>query len=46
MQQASVELSPAGIAWMNEQIERAFARHGKLTERELSTLDWPDGFKG
>jgi hypothetical protein len=46
MQQASVELSPEGIAWMNEQIERAFARHGKLRERELRTLDWPDGFKG
>jgi hypothetical protein len=46
MQQAAVELSPKGIAWMNEQLERAFVRHGRLSRGDLKKLDWPDGFKG
>jgi len=41
-----VELSPEGIAWMTEQLERAFAQHGKLSRDELKKLDWPDGFPG
>ncbi len=44
MQQPAVELSAEGFAWMNEQLERAFARHGRLSVNELKTLDWPDGF--
>ena len=46
MQQPGVELSPEGFAWVNEQLERAFARHGRLSREELKTLDWPDGFPG
>jgi hypothetical protein len=46
MQQAAVQLSPQGTAWMNEQLERAFLRHGKLGRADLKSLDWPDGFKG
>jgi hypothetical protein len=46
MQQAAVELSPQGIAWMSEQLERAFVRHGKLSRSDLEKLDWPDGFRG
>lgn len=41
-QQAAVELSPEGFAWLGEQLERAFAEHGKLPADELAKLDWPD----
>lgn len=46
MQQPAVELSQEGIAWMTEQLERAFAQHGKLSRVELKKLDWPTGFPG
>jgi hypothetical protein len=42
MQQPDVELSPEGTAWINEQLERAFAQHGKLSKTALAKLDWPD----
>lgn len=42
MQQPAVELTPEGFAWVNEQLEFAFATHGKMTPDELARLDWPD----
>ena len=42
MQQPSVELTQQGIGWLTEQLERAFARHGRLTKKDLGMLDWPD----
>lgn len=41
MQQAAVELSPQGMAWLNKQLERAFTQHGKLASADLERLDWP-----
>lgn len=41
-QQAAVELSPQGHAWLGEMLERAFRRHGKLSADALATLDWPE----
>ena len=40
-QQAAVELSPQGLAWMNERLQRAYAQHGKLSPQALAQLDWP-----
>ncbi|MGA2061187.1 MAG: phospholipase D family protein [Thermoguttaceae bacterium] len=40
-QQAAVELASLGIAWLNERLELAFARHGKLTPIDMEQLDWP-----
>jgi hypothetical protein len=41
MQQAAVELSPEGFAWLNAKLEDAFARFGKVPAAELSQLDLP-----
>jgi hypothetical protein len=41
-QQAAVELSPQGGAWLSERLEQAFVLHGKLPADELAKLDWPD----
>lgn len=41
MQQAAVELSPQGSAWLNERLERAYSQHGKLAPADLNQLDWP-----
>lgn len=41
MQQPAVELSPQGVAWLDERLERAFAKHGRLTPHMLEQLDWP-----
>ena len=40
-QQAAVELSGHGRAWLNDRLTRAFATHGKLSPAELAQLDWP-----
>jgi len=40
-QQAAVELSPQGIAWLNERLERAFIQYGRLAATDLEHLDWP-----
>ena len=40
-QQAAVQLTKEAFVWLNERLERAFAKHGKLTPSELETLDWP-----
>ena len=40
-QQAAVELSAEGIAWLSDKLQAAFDRHGKVPEVELNELDWP-----
>ena len=40
-QQAHVELSGQGQRWLSEQLERAFAAHGKVSPEALASLDWP-----
>ena len=40
-QQAAVELSSQGTAWLNATLEEAFAEHGKISSAELEQLDWP-----
>lgn len=40
-QQAAVQLTNEAFAWLNQRLELAFAKHGKLTPAELETLDWP-----
>jgi hypothetical protein len=41
MQQAAVELSAEGFAWLNANLEDAFAKFGKLPAAELDQLDQP-----
>ncbi|NUO83902.1 hypothetical protein HUU05_27815 [candidate division KSB1 bacterium] len=41
IRQPAVELSPQGMAWLNERLEATFAQHGKLAPSELELLDWP-----
>ena len=41
MQQAAVELSPEGFAWVNERLQAAFDVHGKVPHNTLDTLGWP-----
>jgi phospholipase D-like protein len=41
MQQPAVELSPQGVAWLDERLKSAFAKHGRLTPGMLEQLDWP-----
>jgi hypothetical protein len=40
-QQAAVELSPEGLAWLGERLQAAFDRHGKVPQDDLDQLDWP-----
>lgn len=40
-QQASVKLTTEAVCWLNERLEAAFSKHGKLSEAQLDTLDWP-----
>lgn len=42
MRQAAVELSTAGLHWLSERLEAAFAKNGKLSQSFMSALDWPD----
>jgi hypothetical protein len=41
-QQAAIELSPQGRAWLNERLEAAFEAHGKVPADDLAKLDWPE----
>jgi hypothetical protein len=41
MRQAAVELAPHGFRWIQEKLEHAYARHGKLAPAVLERLDWP-----
>jgi hypothetical protein len=40
-QQAAVELSPEGAAWLVEKLEATFLQHGRVAPAELASLDWP-----
>lgn len=40
-QQASVELTPEAIAWLNDRLEAAFEKWGKISGKQLAKLDWP-----
>lgn len=40
-QQAAVELTSEGAAWLTTQLESAFARHGRIAPEQLAKLDWP-----
>jgi hypothetical protein len=42
MQQAALELSAQGCAWLNDRLEVAFRKHGKLPAADLEKLDWPE----
>lgn len=40
-QKPAVELSARALAWMNERVESALKRHGKIPPSFLAKLDWP-----
>ncbi len=40
-QQAAVELTSFGACWLNDRLEAAFARRGKVAPAHLASLDWP-----
>ncbi len=40
-QQAAVELTPAGIVWLTDRLERAFFEKGRIGADRLAKLDWP-----
>jgi hypothetical protein len=40
-QKAAMPLTNEAFAWLNQRLEQAFAKHGKLTPAELEKLDWP-----
>lgn len=40
-QQAAVKLSAEGLSWLNERLQAAFDRHGKVPDDTLDQLDWP-----
>ena len=41
-QQPSVELSVEGQTWIEEKIQEAFGRHGKIPRHEIENLDCPN----
>lgn len=41
MQQAAVRLSAQGHAWLNRRLEESFEQHGRITQKQMKTLDWP-----
>ena len=40
-QQAAVELTPAGIAWLTARVDRALDEKGRISPARMATLDWP-----
>lgn len=40
-QQAAVELTSQAQGWLNEELDRAFAQHGRIPSAEIEKLDWP-----
>ncbi len=40
-QQAAVELSKQGLAWLSDCLQAAFDEHGKVAQDILDKLDWP-----
>lgn len=41
-QAAAIRLSEAGASWLNEELELAFRRCGKVRAEEVPGLDWPE----
>jgi hypothetical protein len=39
-QAAAIRLSEAGLSWLNEELEGAFRKCGKLSPAQLASLDW------
>lgn len=39
-QAAAIRLSEAGASWLNEELESAFRRHGRLRAEKMPGLDW------
>jgi hypothetical protein len=42
-QQPSVQLTKEAFAWLSVRLAEAFRMHGKLTDAQMETLDWPSG---
>ena len=40
-QKAAMPLTKEAFHWLNDRLEQAFVKQGKLTPAELETLDWP-----
>lgn len=40
-QQASARLTPESIRWLNDRIDAAFIKHGRISPSDLEQLDWP-----
>jgi hypothetical protein len=40
-QQAAVELTAEGFAWVRERLQAAFDLHGTVPQDDLDKLDWP-----
>ena len=41
MRRAALRLSPESFSWLNERLEAAFSRHGKIPNETIRDLDWP-----
>jgi hypothetical protein len=41
-QKPAVELTGQGLAWLDDQLEVAFAAHGNVPADDLTKLDWPE----
>ena len=41
LQQAAVELSPSGYAWLGERLKAAIDGHGKVPHETLDQIGWP-----
>ena len=42
MRKPAMELHADGTAWLSDRLEEAFAKHGKIPRRAISTLDRPE----
>ncbi|MEI8021708.1 MAG: phospholipase D family protein [Schlesneria sp.] len=40
--QPAVQLSDNGKAWLEDRLQDAFLRHGKIPQSKMNQLDWPD----
>ncbi|MHB1236295.1 MAG: hypothetical protein ACYCY7_01915 [Gallionella sp.] len=40
-QQAAVELTSEGLAWLDARLDEAFAKYGKVAPADMVGLDWP-----
>jgi hypothetical protein len=42
-QAAAIRLSEAGVSWLEEELELAFRRYGRVWAEEVEGLDWDEG---